>query len=343
MLGAGAQAWSRRQPDGGLHAGAGTGPELPTSLYRFIWSATARQQIILCLVALIVVPVSMVPLELQRRMTNEAIGQQDVPLLLQLGAIYFTVMLAHGGLKYLLNIERGRVVELVALELRCRVQAASLAGDGTVLGHHRGALVSMVAAESEDVAGFVAESLSVPLLQGGTIVGVLAYLVWVQPLIAALAIILYLPELIIIPWRQQVINRLGRLHVRLLRALGDTIVAGLEPVPTPASRFPALARRAFTIRMATYRLKYLLTFLGNFLDAGGPLAVLVIGGWLVIRGQATLGTLVVFITAFQKVGDPIDQLMTYYRTAQNAGVKYGLLAFTIGELLARAGPGRPPS
>jgi hypothetical protein len=35
--------------------------------------------------------------------------------------------------------------------------------------------------------------------------------------------------------------------------------------------------------------------------------------------------------------------MTYYRTAQNAGVKYGLLAFTIGELLARAGSGRPPS
>ena len=28
----------------------------------------------------------------------------------------------------------------------------------------------MVAAEAEDVAGFVAESLSVPLLQGGTIV-----------------------------------------------------------------------------------------------------------------------------------------------------------------------------
>ena len=55
--------------------------------------------------------------------------------------------------------------------------AQDLAGDCASLGHHRGALVSMVAAEAEDVAGFVAESLSVPLLQGGTIIGVLAYLI----------------------------------------------------------------------------------------------------------------------------------------------------------------------
>ena len=60
------------------------------------------------------------------------------------------------------------------------------------------------------------------------------------------------------------------------------------------------------------------------------------------RDQATLGTLVVFITAFQKVGDPIDQSMTYYRTAQNAAMKYGLLALTIDELLANASSGRPP-
>jgi ABC-type multidrug transport system fused ATPase/permease subunit len=221
--------------------------------------------------------------------------------------------------------------------------APDLAGDCASLGHHRGALVSMVAAEAEDVAGFVAESLSVPLLQGGTIIGVLAYLIGVQPLIAALAILLYLPELVIIPWRQQVINRLGRLHVRHLRALGDMIVAERDPAPATARRFAALARRAFAIRMTTYRLNYLLTFLGNFLDAAGPLGVLVIGGWLVIRGQATLGTLVVFITAFQKVGDPIGQLMTYYRIAQNAAVKYGLLALTIGELLANASSGRPPT
>ena len=45
----------------------------------------------------------------------------------------------------------------------------------------------------------------------------------------------------------------------------------------------------------------------------------------------------VAITALQKVGDPLDQLMTYYRTAQNARVKYELLAAAVGERPRRGG------
>ena len=44
-----------------------------------------------------------------------------------------------------------------------------------------------------------------------------------------------------------------------------------------------------------------------------------------IQGQTTVGGLLVFITGLQKVADPLDQLMTFYRTAQNAGVTYGLI------------------
>jgi ABC-type bacteriocin/lantibiotic exporter with double-glycine peptidase domain len=299
------------------------------ALYRFIWRVTGRDQLWLCGLTLVLVPLAMVPLELQRRMTDEAIGRQEVPLLLALGLLYLLTMLVQGGLKALLNLRRGRVVELVALELRRLVQVASLA-DTARSADDRGSLVSMAAAEAEDVAGFVGESLSIPLLHGGTIVVILAYLVWVQPLIAGLAVLIYLPLVIVVPWRQRLINRLGRLHVRLVRALGDVIVREHAGTPSVAGRYPLLAERAFLTRIATYRIKYFLTFLGNFLDASGPLGVLVVGGWLVIQGQATLGTLVVFITGFQKVGDPLDQLLTYYRTAQIARVKYELLTETVG-------------
>ena len=40
------------------------------SVYRFIWAATRADQVRLCLVTLLVVPVSMVPLELQRRVVH---------------------------------------------------------------------------------------------------------------------------------------------------------------------------------------------------------------------------------------------------------------------------------
>jgi hypothetical protein len=88
-----------RGPDAKLHAEAGAEVWLPPSFYRFIWRATARDQIRLWLMTLLVVPLLMVPLELQRQMTNEAIGHQDVQLLLQLGTVYIIVMLAQGGLK----------------------------------------------------------------------------------------------------------------------------------------------------------------------------------------------------------------------------------------------------
>ena len=191
-----------------------------------------------------------------------------------------------------------------------------------------GLLVSMVAAEAEDVAGFVAESISVPLMQAGTIVAVLGYLVWVQPLIAALALLLYLPELVIVPLQQRTINRLGRLHTRIVRRLGIHLVREELAARSRAAvdGFDTLVDRAFDARLATYQLKYGLTFLGNLLDALGPLAVLGFGGWLVTQGQTSVGALLVFITGFQKVGDPLDQLMTFYRTTQNALVTYGLIA-----------------
>ena len=191
---------------------------------------------------LLVVPVSMVPLELQRRITNEAIGRRQLGLLALLGPAYLAAMLLQGGLKYRLNsAAAGWSRPSPSSCAASSTPPRSPAGAGA---RERGALVSMVAAEAEDVAGFVAESLSVPLLQGGTVLATLAYLLWVQPLLAALATVLYLPELVIVPWRQRTINRLGRLHVRLVRALGDALVTERGRASPAARRFPLLAERA---------------------------------------------------------------------------------------------------
>ena len=312
---------------------------LPRGLYRFIWRLTSRDQLLLSLLTLLVIPLSALPLELQRQMMNEAIGERNAKLLLLLAAGWIGVLLVQGGLKYLINLRRGLVVEKVARELRRRVHELTRHGEEPRTPHdpaNAGLLVSMVAAEAEDVAGFVAESISMPLLQAGTIIAVLGYLIWVQPLIAAMSLLLYLPELIIVPLQQRTLNRLGRLHTLVVRRLGIQLVR--EEMATrrssDAGAFAGLVERAFDARLAAYRIKYGLTFLGNLLDALGPVAVLGFGGWLVMQGQASVGTLLVFITGFQKVGDPLDQLMGFYRTTQNAVVKYRLMVAA----LATPGP-----
>lgn len=306
-------------------------------LYAFIWRASARGQVILCLLTLLVVPLSMVPLELQRRILEDALGRREMSTLIWLAAAYLAVMLVQGGLKYVLNVQRGRVVEEVVRRVRLGIYAASLAprpedADPDEPPPERGALVSMVAAEAESLGGFVGESVSIPLLQAGTVAVVLGYLVWVQPLIASFAIVVLLPQAIVVPWVQQTINRLARRHAKLVRKLGDHIVKPQPGAQADARlrRFRWLADASYSVRMAIYRIKFLLTALGNFLDALGPLGVLFVGGIVVLYGRADIPTLLVFISGFQRVVDPWDQLVNFYRTAANAAVNYRLIVDTVG-------------
>ena len=165
----------------------------------------------------------------------------------------------------------------------------------------------MVAAEAEDVAGFVGDSFSFPLLQGGTAAFVVGYLLWVQPTIAVFGILLYLPQLVVVPLGQGAINRWSARHVRLVRQIGDLIALPFTTASGGASTYRQLVDDSFLARVTIYRIKFFLTFFGNFLDAIGPLIVLTVGGWLVMRGGVEVGTLVVFISGFQKLADPWDQ------------------------------------
>ncbi len=301
---------------------------MPKSLFAFIWRVSFRKQFLLCCLTIIVSLLTTVPLELQRRIVDDAIHNGTLGYLLMLSAIYLGVLLLQGGLKYLLNVFRGWLVEDVARLLRHMI----FEGTQKPEGHapvKKGAVVSMVSAEVEDLAGFVGDSISFPLLQIGTAVSALGYLIWVEPRIAIFAIVLYLPQLFVVPLGQRRINRWGNIHARLLRKMGDTIVTSeldRKGRPRHLRRFGRLVLGAFRTRISIYRVKFFLTFFGNFLDALAPLIVLSVGGWLVIKGSVEISTLVVFITGFQKVADPWDQLLTFYRTASNAGVRYHLIA-----------------
>jgi len=251
---------------------------------------------------------------------------------------YLVTILIQGGLKYVLNVGRGRLVEDVTRRLREVVYGRI---DGIVTESARsvdgdridtGAMVSMVAAEVEDVGGFVGESISLPLLQGGTLLAVAGYLFWLQPLIAAFAIFVYLPQILIVPRVQRIINRHARLHARQVRRIGAEVVhratSGARDT-SRAARFAYHVAQAFETRIRIYRRKFFLTFVGNFLDALGPLLVLLVGGWLVIRGEVEAGTIVVFISGFHKISGPWDELVNFYRTASNAQTKYNLLRDSI--------------
>lgn len=309
---------------------------LPKSLYRFVWEASREQQIRLCLITGALAPLGLLPLEMQRRIVDIAVSQKDLHLLYGYGSLYLASLLLYGGIKYLLNLQKGSVLEGVTRNLRHRILTRLAANSGPepvgndTIARFRGTIVSVLAAEAEDLGNFASECLSLPMLQGGTIVWTLGYLLWVQPEVTIIAALVYLPQVILVPKVQAAINRLSRRRTVLMRTMEQSVVdAGGHHKVVNRPRRHAHARvitdLVFRTRMNIYRKKYFLTFLGNLLDSLGPLSILMVGGYLVIKGQAEMGTLVVFISGFHRIAEPWDLLVNFYRSVSNMRVAYDLV------------------
>ena len=85
-------------------------------------------------------------------------------------AVYAGIVLVQGGTKLALNIYRGWVGERAKRDLRRRVHIFVENPDATPPAvEAQGIAVSMIVAEVEPIGGFVGESVSEPLLQGGGI------------------------------------------------------------------------------------------------------------------------------------------------------------------------------
>jgi len=310
-------------------------------LYRYIWRTSRSSQVSICVLAAIITPLQMVGLEFQRRIVDDAVGSRNVHLLVALGAGYFAVICLRLLLKYLVDILKGRTAETIARDLRLRImrgtQAIRRPRNKDSDDEKAGTAVSMLGAETEDMSGFAGDAFSLPLLTGGTVVWVVGYLIWVEPLITAIALVLYIPQLLIVPATQFTINRLARLRIRQLRNLSRLAVHGASKrrrsSQTPGQIF---IDRIYRFRIRIYMRKFFLAEFGNFLDSIGPIIVLTVGGYLAIMGKTQVSTFVVFISGLQKIADPWDQMVTFYRTVSNTGVMFDMirarLAGSAGEI-----------
>ena len=73
-------------------------------------------------------------------------------------------------------------------------------------------------------------------------------------------------------------------------------------------------------------LKFLLKGAINLLNNLAPLAVLMVGGYMVLQGESTVGVVVAFISGLQRLADPVRELMNYYRVAAQANVQHSMIA-----------------
>jgi hypothetical protein len=165
---------------------------LPKTLLGYIWKASARHQLGLCLLSVTVFLLSAVPLELQRRIVNDAIGKGALGTILWLALAYAALALTEGGVKLWLNVYRSWVSERAVRHLRHAIGAMTqraLAADDRAKAE--GVEISMMLSESEPIGGFVGVSISEPLLQGGILLSVFGYLAWLEPWMALLLTLIH--------------------------------------------------------------------------------------------------------------------------------------------------------
>jgi ABC-type bacteriocin/lantibiotic exporter with double-glycine peptidase domain len=168
-----------------------------------------------------------------------------------------------------------------------------------------------------------------PLLQGGILVSVFGYLVFLDPKMALLNLAVFAPQLIFVPLMQSAINRRAKRRIATLRAVSGGVIApshdqGVEP-PTAAVNQADRVDRIYRLNMGIYKLKFSMNFLMNLMYHLGVVAALAIGGWFVIQGQTELGTVMAFVSGLAKVNDPWGDIVDWFREMTVTKVKYVMI------------------
>lgn len=168
----------RDGPAGAVVRGGGRGP-LPPSIAGYVWRRSGKHQIGLSILSAMVFLLSVWPLEIQRRIVNDAMSSGSLSVIAWLSIGYLGIALLEGGLKFVLNLYRGWVSETAVRHLRTTIvrldRCVPPPGGAPQQG---GVGIALVLSEVEPVGSFVGISLSGPLLQSGILVSVLGYMAY---------------------------------------------------------------------------------------------------------------------------------------------------------------------
>jgi hypothetical protein len=193
------------------------------------------------------------------------------------------------------------LLEVVPLELQRRivlrprvrllVSSPCSASSGS---EAQGIQASMIVAEVEPIGGFVGASVSEPLLQGGVLLSVLAYMVHVDLWMGGTALALFVPQIVFVPLMQGAINRRTGARVRIIRRLSVSVVEATSGDDARDQTANGRIDRVFELNMGIFRFKFTMNFLMNLSTQFQIIAALLVGGWLVYTASAdslTLGAI----------------------------------------------------
>ncbi|GGH22514.1 ABC transporter transmembrane region [Cribrihabitans marinus] len=301
-------------------------------LYRAIWQMTGRRQTVLIVISAAVAALAAVPLEFQKNIVN-ALTEGDVAArqLLLLGAGMMTAILLSLGLKFLMGYLASTLGEDTIRRLRRRL--LDRAEEDRATEERKGTLATAISAEAEELGKFVGSAFSQPVMQLGTLISVVGYISTTQPRLGLIALAMILPQIAIVVISQRMVNVFVSERVKILRQSNDCLtearVAEVEDeVRAHFDEIYETRRRMFLCKLSA---KFMLSAINGI----GTVAVLMLGGWLVLNGRTDVGTVVAATTGLTRIQGPTGFLIAFYRQVSATRIKFELLREVFGAVPKR--------
>jgi ABC-type multidrug transport system fused ATPase/permease subunit len=312
------------------------------ALYAYVWRSSASQQIVLIILAIIAAVLATAPLELQRHIINTLAGHEKFERLGWLCGGYLIAALAIGGLKYIVNIKSAGLGEFTSRSLReevLRSFSSSVHPDAApdeTRKNRSGALVTTISSQAEAVGKFVGDCISTPIVQAGTLLSVLGYMLYTEPRLGLVALFIAVPQLFVVPVIQRRLNVYVRERSHTLVRAGDLMVdPALSRGTSPSSLGSEISKAFETIyfaRLHTFKLKFGLKFLISALQSA-VFVLLFAGGIMVLNGKTEIGIVVAFISGLDRVLEPWREMIAFLRSTSAARIQFDLIESTLGKKL----------
>ena len=294
------------------------------------------------------------PLELQRNIINIAINLKNLDLLYLYCALYLGAVILAGLLKYFINSFQAIIGQKLLIQMRQELYNHIL--QLPLQFFHKtqtGTIISAMTAELNTIGLFLGGALTIPLTSLLTFLTFAGYMIYLNPLLGLISMTVYPFELIVVPMLQRRFNTINTVRVTTTRAMANVVneaVSGIHEVQSNAgysleiAKQDRLTRRLYTIMRQLSLLKYGIKFSNNLFQSIGPFILFLVGGYLAIHGSFTIGALVAFLSAYEKVYDPWKEIIEYYQDYQDAQVRYKQIieAFSIEPEYLLAAPDRGP-
>jgi ABC-type multidrug transport system fused ATPase/permease subunit len=272
------------------------------------------------------------PLQMQRKIVNEAIGLRKIDLLLLYCALYLAAVLIASGLKFAITAIQTYLGQETLARLRKELYAHILTLPISFFRKaSSGMVVSSLVTEVVSSGELVGQAIAVPVNNILTLLAFAGYMFYLNPLLAAISIGIYPIVIYVVPKLQKGSNRANKMRVDVTRDLSSKIgetITGIHEVHGNASyrienrKYGEFVDRLFRIRIVWNLYKQGIKALNNLFQNLGPFTLFIVGGYLAIQGRFDLGALVAFLSAYEKLYDPWKELMEFYQVYQDATTGY---------------------